>query len=56
MPETDKYDPILNPKGTFERPTLEQIRKHKNKYLGLPTKTAKVNPRNKKINDTNSLA
>ena len=48
MSDTDKYDKILNLKGTFERPTLEQIRKHKNKYLGLPPKTAKVNPRNKK--------
>ena len=45
MPDTDKYDKILNPKGTFERPSLKQIRDHKNKYLG---KTAKVNPRHKK--------
>ena len=40
MPDTDKYDKILNPTGTFVKPTLKQIRDHKNKYLGK-TKLAK---------------
>ena len=39
-----KLDKILNPKGDFKKPTLEQLRKHSKEYL----KTAKVSPRNKK--------
>ncbi len=48
MPDTDKYDKILNPKGTFEKPSLEQLREHKNKYLGKPKLAKKVSPRDKK--------
>jgi hypothetical protein len=39
-----KLDKILNPKGDFSKPTLEQIRLHNAAYR----KAKKVSPRDKK--------